>query len=126
MYKKIDDFTVMRLEDQAVIPFDDANVDYRDYLAWIEQGNVPVLSGGVPVVVPMSVTPLQARRALLGAGLLDAVQAAANAADDETRLAWEYSSSVERASPFVAKLALAIGLSDEQVDDLFREAAVLV
>lgn len=75
--------------------------------------------------VPESVTPLQARRALLGAGLLSAVQTAANAADDETRLAWEYSSTVERDSPFVAKLALALGLSDAQVDDLFRQAALL-
>jgi hypothetical protein len=33
--------TVLRVEDNAFIPFDPANRDYQEYLAWLEAGNEP-------------------------------------------------------------------------------------
>ena len=33
--------TVKRIADNAFIPFDPANTDYQEYLAWIEEGNTP-------------------------------------------------------------------------------------
>jgi len=33
--------TVLRREDGAQIPMDEANPDYRAYLAWLEEGNTP-------------------------------------------------------------------------------------
>lgn len=76
--------------------------------------------------VPASVTPLQARRALLAAGLLDAVETAIEGADPETKLAWQYATAVERQSPFTLTLAAALNLTDAQVDDLFVNAAAFV
>ena len=49
MYKllPIDDITnkpakaIKRLADNAIIPFDPANTDYQEYLAWLAEGNTP-------------------------------------------------------------------------------------
>ncbi len=45
-YKKVKDFdgvndakTILRIEDKAFIPFDEANTDYQKYLAWVAEGN---------------------------------------------------------------------------------------
>jgi hypothetical protein len=67
----------------------------------------------------------QARLALLQSGLLASVNAAVAAADEETKITWEFSSEVNRNHPFVATLATALGLTDAQLDDLFTLAATL-
>jgi len=78
-----------------------------------------------PPPVPDSVSPLQARRALRNVGLLDTVNDIVAAADDDTRDAWEYTIEVRRDSPILSALAGQLGMTDEQIDDLFRVAATL-
>lgn len=82
--------------------------------------------GAIAQPVPDTVSPRQARLALLGIGLLDTVETALKALPGTQGRAalidWEYATEVQRDSPLISALAPALGLTDEQVDDLFRAA----
>jgi hypothetical protein len=80
-----------------------------------------------PPPPPEAVTARQARLALLGAGLLDNVDATLASIPDPlsrraAQIEWEYALEIRRDSPLVAALAPLLGLTAEQVDDLFRAA----
>lgn len=75
--------------------------------------------------VPQQVTMRQARLALLSAGLLDNVEAVIATAGRAEQLEWEYAAVVDRNGPIVAVVQQEEALTDEQIDDLFREAAKL-
>ena len=38
---EIDTQQVLRIADNATIPFDPANTDYQAYLKWVAEGNTP-------------------------------------------------------------------------------------
>lgn len=75
----------------------------------------------------MIVTRFQARAALHSAGLLQAVESIMSneATDMIARLAWQDAQEFKRTSPTVQAMAAALGLTDAQVDDLFRQAATI-
>lgn len=77
------------------------------------------------VIVPEVVTQRQARLALFNAGVLGAVNQAVTQADELTQITWEYAQEVRRGDPYVSMLGQAIGLTDEQIDELFIVAATL-
>lgn len=79
------------------------------------------------IPVPESVTPAQGRIALLRGGLLDQVKAlvASVGADTELGIWWDYATVWERHNTNVLAFAAQLGLSDDQVDDLFRLAGSL-
>lgn len=82
-----------------------------------------------PLPVPAMVTMRQARLALLQNGMLTQVNTAVanmpGAAGDAARIEWEFSSTVERNRPLVQSVPGALGLTESQLDDLFRLAATL-
>lgn len=79
--------------------------------------------------VPKQVYMRQARTALLNAGLLDAVDSAIasmnGAAGKKARIEWEFSQVVQRDWPLVNSLAPVLGLTSQQIDQLFIEASSL-
>ena len=82
-----------------------------------------------PAPVPSAVTMRQARLALLGAGKLALVDAAIDAQAEPlksaARIEWEYSNEVQRHNGIVAMMGPALGLTDADIDDLFRIAVTL-
>ena len=79
-----------------------------------------------PRVVPETVTLAQARAALMGAGLFETVNAfISNNPNPVLKMAWEYTNNVSRNGAFVTALGPLLGLTDEQLDDLFIAAAAI-
>jgi hypothetical protein len=80
-----------------------------------------------PVIVtppPTSVTMRQARLALHRAGLLAQVNAAV-AGNPEAEIEWEYATTVDRTGTLTQTLAAGLGLTAQQLDELFITAAQL-
>ena len=82
----------------------------------------------LPPATPESVTPYQFRVWLIRSGVslarVDAmIEALPQPARDEAYVAWEYGLEVRRDHPLVAQFGAALGLTTEQVDQGFREAA---
>lgn len=129
------------IENNKVINVIEATPQVKDQLfpaAILLADNSPVgvnwgYSGGnftpPPIVkyVPPEVTMRQARLALHAAGLLNNVATAINGltepAKTQAQIEWEYSNSLVRSNPFVATLGGALGLTSDQIDDLFIAAS---
>jgi len=73
----------------------------------------------------VAVTMRQCRLALKNQGLLATVQSNIDALSEDSQIEWEYSAAVERKSPLVTSLGGALGLTEVQLDDLFKLAATL-
>lgn len=84
-----------------------------------------------PFAVPPTVSARQIRLWLVGHGVsLATVEAAIDSIPDQTtrdmtRVEWEYAPYVERTHPMLIPLAAALGLTEQQVDQAFREAATI-
>lgn len=86
--------------------------------------NLFTINYGV-VQVPQSITPFQAKAALLNAGLLSQVNAImANSATPPLMvLAWTDATEFLRTSTTVTAMAASLNLTSAQIDALFIEAA---
>lgn len=74
------------------------------------------------VIIPNSVTKLQAKLQLLEIGLLDEVETFIEQ-DRKAKLYWTDSQNFLRTDEILLSMATALGLNDAQLDDLFLEAS---
>ena len=114
-----------------------------DFTQKVEQDKLAILENGVYIIkyrvlpktedeiveyrksqVPQSITPLQTKLQLLKLGLLDEVEALVTG-DRTAQLYWEYASVIERDNAVLLLMANSIGLTSEQVDEMFIEASKL-
>lgn len=128
------------IADNRVVNHAEATQEHAEAMGWVPAGNSKIrdtyLGEGnfetppVAVPVPQAITMRQARLVLLGAGKLAGVDTAiANIPDPTTRAAaqieWEFSNELQRDNAFVTMLAPALGLTSEQVDQLFIAGSAL-
>lgn len=81
------------------------------------------------LAVPESVTIRQARLALLAEGKLDMVDQAITGLPEAEKfvaqIEWEYATEVRRDSPLVVKIGAVLGMTNDQLDNLFIAAVGL-
>jgi len=102
--------------------FSPARYEWRDRLVRLPD---PPPEPPPPEPVPQCVTALQARRALLAAGMLDQVEAFVARQPRAVQITWEYATKIYRDDPMLVEVAQEIGLNTNTLDDLFRAAAKL-
>ena len=122
MYRHLDAGWILRLADGAHIPPDPANRDRVEFLAWEAEGGV-----AEPFVtpVPASVTRRQFKQALNRIELRSPVEVAIAAADQDTKDWYAESLNFERSNPVMNSMAVALGKTPADIDNLFRLAATL-
>lgn len=119
------------------LPFTASSTDSeqhgRDvFAAIIESGNVAdyIEPEPLPEPIPQKLSRAQARAALIMAGLIDQVQPSIDAISDPLQRAlaqndWDNRLEFERDHPQLLAMAAALGLTDEDLDQLFIEGAKL-
>lgn len=127
---------IIRLEDGAIIPLDNANSDYIKVAAWVAEGNVIAEADPLPMP-PIVLTRRQFFIALNVNGYLTEQEAAQSAipasvlAYFETLpapqksaaiITWYQMTQVAQDDPMVEALANILGMSEQQIQDFFVAA----
>ena len=118
-------FDPQSTEFHAAIAGKTEHVDYE--LIRYADGSVDLLTGDdMPQnPVPKTVSPRQIRLALNQLGLRATVEQAVASGSQDLRDWWEYALDIERDNALVVGMAQQLGITEQQIDDLFRLSATL-
>lgn len=92
-----------------------------DYIIVYDGDDIPQTSQPVPDAV----SPRQIRLALNQLGLRAMVEQAVASGSQDLRDWWEYALDIERDNALVVGMAQQLGITEQQINDLFRLAATL-
>lgn len=81
--------------------------------------------GAIPVSIPTEASPRQVRLALTQAGLRDTVENYVASASQDIKDTWEFATTIERNNGLITAAAPTLGITDEQLDQLFTLAVTL-
>ena len=106
----------------------EANIEAQEGFSATDIDHYQVQDGVLLAIVPQTVTPRQAKIALLQAGLLDEIETVIASIPDETtrriaQVEWEYAQEFRRDWQLLNQLAEQAGISQDQIDELFIAAA---
>lgn len=134
---------VERLSDNAMIPFDENNVDYLDYRKWLDEGNIPADYVPPPpvIVVPVSITRRQCALELLNQKLITSTEAlemtrngippafvrdilSLLSTDERNMAEIDFAADTYlRSNPLLNQLMKMAGSTDAEIDQFFISAA---
>ena len=126
-YLKLPNGYIKRCEDSAVIPPDKHNQDYLDYLSWVADGNVAE-DEKLELRPPATrITRAQGKRQLIGVGLYATIK---SWVDDPNASAVGRIGFYDEAywvinDTFVKMAQEQLGLTDDELQTLFNDAATL-
>lgn len=125
MYYLTESTSVVRASDGAFIPADQQNTDWQAYQVWLAAGNTPAPYTPPAPVTTKTVTAVQAFTALDQAGKLAALLDYLSAPTTPPLVKAVVMGATEwrRDSLMLMTVAIVLGLSSAQVDDLFRTAS---
>jgi hypothetical protein len=75
------------------------------------------------IMAQATITPRQARLALLQEGMLDMVNSIVAQQPKYVQLTWEYSTEIQRNNPLLNNLLAYLGKTPDEIDSIFRIAA---
>ena len=117
MYKLTDSNTIIRTIDNAYIPKNNENSDYKEYVIWT--ANNTATPADIPAKVFQPLSAWQVRKVLTQFNMRAAVEAGVAAADQNTRDAWAYAREFQRDDPVLVGMATALGMTNTQIDSMF-------
>lgn len=125
MYRLTQSTSILRLTDNAGIPADESNTDYKDYIAWLSEGNTPepFTNAAQPVY---RCDPWQIRKALTNLGLRNKVEdAVASSGDLEIKDGWAHALVFSSADQLVISIGSYIGKTAEETASVIKYAGTL-
>ena len=106
----------------AIIPADEANTDYTEYLAWETAGGV---AEQIQEQKVYSITMRQAKRELEKRGLLTSIEATIATMPIQAIIDWEEANELCSNNPYFIQIANSLNYSEEAITDFFQVASTI-
>lgn len=110
---------------EKLVPCDPYVFGYLVFTVEVQPLTAEELAAIAKSKVPAQVSPRQIRQALTAANLRAQVEAAVSAGDQDLKDWWEFATQFERNHPMVIGMADGLGVTEQQLDDLFLLAGTL-